>query len=157
MALMKSLVSVIVANKIWVLGALAAGGIYFGAVYVTDKIESLTQQTSSLTKQLVESDKKIKALNTAYADLELKYSKYTENTFNNQKDLDERLDKLEAARGKENTVAAKPKLATKVAKQQVETYQERLACVSGNQQACSRLQSLSVGAQASGKTKSTSQ
>lgn len=150
MGLMKNLASVIVANKVWVIGILVsasiASGIYFGATYVSDKIEALSKESKEFSQRLEYSESQVRALNVSYDRLEARYRIYTSNTIKNQQELDGRLGKLEAARGKEKVVATKPKLATKVAEKQVEDFQERLACVSGNSQACSRLQSLPEGA-----------
>lgn len=157
MALMKSLASAIGANKIWVLAGALAAGSYFAITHVSDKIESLATETQVLKSQLESSDATIKALRVSYDELDLRYSKYFASTSKNQDELNSRLDKLDNARGKEGTVAKKPKLAADVAKKQVAEYQERLACVSGNQQACSRLQSLSQGAVAPNKNPTSSQ
>lgn len=157
MALMKSIASAIGANKVWLFAGALALGSYFAITSITDRIESLATETQTLKSQLESSDAKLKSLKTSYDELDLRYSKYFASSSKRQEELNDRLDRLDAARGKEGTVAKKPKLATDVAKKQVAEYQERLACVSGNQQACSRLQSLSQGAIAPNKNPSSSQ
>lgn len=119
-------------------------GTFGGVYYITEKLTDMSSSISTLQSKNTELEGKIGGLRQELADREKNTNKYISNLNFNQQNLNKRLDDLDKARSKEPVVAAKPKLATKVAKEKVEDLQERISCVTGNMESCSRLQSSSA-------------
>lgn len=115
------------------------------------KIETLSADLAELNKVTEQQQKEIVAIRDQYKENQRVSGVYYNNTNRNISELNERLAQLDKAASRESTVAKKPGLVTKIAKDQVSVYQDRLACASGNQQSCLRLQQQSQPAKPSQK------
>lgn len=124
-----------------------AAGTFGGAYYITNKLTDMSSSLQSLSNRNEQLEKTVGNLQTEIRNRDRNTTNYITNLAKNQEDLDGRISKLDAARAKEGVVAAKPKLATKVAKDKVNEFQERLSCVTGNMDSCSRLQLSHPGVQ----------
>lgn len=144
MALMKNFLSVIGANSIPIV---IAGVMAFGVWFGINKISDLSETVTTLSQTVDTQNKTILKMKEEYAENQRTSTIYMNTTNANISNMNSRLSQLDKAAGREKTVAAKPGLVTKVAKKQVSEYQDRLACATGNQDSCLRLQQQSQPAQ----------
>lgn len=141
---MKSILSALGANKI----AIFLGLALFGAGWLgINKISSLSSEVTTLAQTVDTQKKALDKFVEEQKETNRKSNIYFNNTNKTFSELNKRMAQLDVAAGRESTVAAKPGLATKIAKKQVSEYQDRLSCASGNKESCLRLQQSSQPAQ----------
>lgn len=136
------------ANKLAIIFGVS---ILAGGWFAFHKIETLSKDVATLSILAEQQQKEISAIRSQYNEDQRVSKAYYNNTNSNLSDLKDRIAQLDKAATREATVAKKPGLVTKIAKDQVSEYQDRLACASGNQQSCLRLQQPSQPAKPSQK------
>lgn len=148
MSILSNIGSFLGANKLAIIfgATLIAGG-----WFALHKVESLSKEVTELSNIAEQQQKEISAIREQYKENQRVSSIYYTNTNKNIANMNDKLAQLDKAATREATVAKKPGLVTKIAKDQVSEYQDRLACASGNQQSCLRLQQQSQPAKPSQK------
>ncbi|ATS94017.1 hypothetical protein P13BB106kb_p033 [Pectobacterium phage DU_PP_V] len=97
-----------------------------------NKISSLSEDVQGFKSQVSLLEEKNEALSKKMVSM----GWYHTTVLTNQNALNNRVSKLTDSLSREDIIAAKPGLVTRIAKKQNADLEERLACASGNRQYC---------------------